>query len=116
MGWYKYLIKYYMDNKQLLSHESTLSSHMRNMIITIGAGITLYNFKKTNSTGNLAPVSLPICLVLTGVILGTYTLYDYRVSITAIKNGTYSYNDNTWYIYVVLAIIQILLCIGFIKL
>ena len=63
--------------------ESIYSSWMRNMIILVGAGITLYSF--SNKSQYNAIVSF--FLIINGIILGTYQLFNYKQITTACMNN-----------------------------
>ena len=38
-----------VDNRLMVGLESAMSSHIRNMIITVGAGLTIFNIQHSNN-------------------------------------------------------------------
>ncbi len=62
------------DNILLVnSFETTYASWMRNMIILVGAGITLYGFSNKSEYN----IIISIFLIINGILLGSYQLYYY---------------------------------------
>ena len=72
------------DNLVLInSFETTYASWMRNMIILVGAGITLYSFSNKSEYNAL----VSFFLIINGIILGCYQLYYYIKKTRACLNN-----------------------------
>ena len=72
------------DNLVLInSFETTYASWMRNMIILVGAGITLYSFSNKSEYNAL----VSFVLIINGIILGCYQLYYYIKKTNACLNN-----------------------------
>ena len=72
------------DNLVLInSFETTYASWMRNMIILVGAGITLYSFSNKSEYNTL----VSFFLIINGIILGCYQLYYYIKKTKACLNN-----------------------------
>ena len=100
-----------IDNRLLVGLESAMSSHLRNMIITVGAGITIFNLQSSNK--KIQHNILPLIFICVGVSMGCYSIYKYKRDTEAVKQNTFTYNTHILNYYVALCIIQILAAIGF---
>ena len=100
-----------IDNRLLVGLESAMSSHMRNMIITVGAGLTIFNIQSSNKS--IEHNILPLIFICVGVSMGCYAIYTYKKDTDAVKQNTFTYHTDIWNYYVALCIIQILTAIGF---
>lgn len=100
-----------VDNRLMVGLESAMSSHIRNMIITVGAGLTIFNIQHSNN--KIKSNIVPLLFIVVGVGVGCYALYTYKRNIEAVKSNTFTYDTNVWSYYIVLCILQILLVFGF---
>lgn len=100
-----------IDYRLLVGLESALSSHIRNMIITVGAGLTIFNIQ--NSNNKIDSNIVPWLFIVVGVAMGCYALYTYKRNIVDVKSNTFTYDSKIWRYYTALCTLQILVVIGF---
>ena len=98
-------------DKLLIALESATSSHVRNMIITVGAGLTIFNIQSSNN--KIDSNIVPLIFIVVGICEGMYALMRYMVSVKKIKDGTFIYNENIGYFYIALCALLVLTAIGF---
>lgn len=100
-----------VDNRLLVGLESAMSSHIRNMIITVGAGLTIFNIQSSNKS--VEHNIIPLIFIFIGVAMGCYAVYTYRIDTDAVKKNKFTYHTSISNYYIALCIIQILTAIGF---
>ena len=100
-----------VDNRLLVGLEAALSSHIRNMIITVGAGLTIFSIQRTNKSFD--ENIIPLLFIITGVSMGCVAIYTYRRNIESVRNNSFTYDSPIANYYLILCVVQILVVLGF---